>query len=62
MDLMQIMMSKIKATETKCAFLERTNREKDKKISILEEKLEIYKKSNLNFFYIFTYLKIKKKN
>jgi hypothetical protein len=45
MDLMQIMMSKIKTTEARCAFLEKESREKDKKINILEEKLDIYKKS-----------------
>ncbi len=61
MDLMQIMMSKIKATEAKCAFLERTNREKDKKISILEEKLDIYKKSISNFFFLNCLAKLKLK-
>lgn len=45
MDLMQIMMGKIKATERRCAFLEKESREKDKKINILEEKILIYKKS-----------------
>lgn len=37
-------MSKIKITEGKCAFMEKESKEKDKKISILEEKLEILKK------------------
>jgi hypothetical protein len=45
MELMQIMMKKIKNTEAKCALLEKESVEKDKKIKILENKLELYKKA-----------------
>jgi hypothetical protein len=45
MELMQIMMKKIKTTEAKCAILEKESVEKDKKIKILENKLELYKKA-----------------
>ncbi|RNA43381.1 UBX domain-containing 11 [Brachionus plicatilis] len=49
LELMQLMMSKIKQTENKCAILEREITRKDKKIEILEEKLDLYKKKQTEF-------------
>jgi hypothetical protein len=46
MDLMQIMMSKIKRTEARCAAFEKESNEKDRRIRVLEAKLELYKNSS----------------
>jgi hypothetical protein len=46
-DLMQIMMQKIKRTESRCAIFEKEAKEKDKIIKILEDKVEFYKKMNV---------------
>lgn len=40
---MQIMMGKIKMIESKCAFLEKENREKDRTIRVLQEKMTLMK-------------------
>jgi hypothetical protein len=52
MELMQIMMNKIKLTESKCASLEKESRLKDRRIRVLEEKLHLYEKCKLNFKFI----------
>jgi hypothetical protein len=44
MDLMHLMMTKLQYFEAKCGIQEKTIREKDRKISILEEKVKLYGK------------------
>lgn len=50
MDLMQIMMAKIKRTEARCAIFEQENRQKDLKIVSLQQQIEQNKRSE--FFFI----------
>lgn len=44
MDLMQLMMAKIKRTEARCAIFERDSKEKETKILTLERQLELLEK------------------
>ena len=48
MDLMQLMMGKIKRTEARCAIFEKDCKDKDNKILSLERKLELLKKGFLS--------------
>ena len=50
MDLMQIMMQKLKVAEAKCLKYEQELKDRDKRIRILEEKASLYEKGFIKFY------------